>query len=176
MNFCSHCGSAQLIHTIPEGDNRLRYVCTQCETIHYQNPKMVVGCLVEWEGHILLCKRAIPPREGYWNLPAGYLENGETLQEGALRETREEAGLEVDLIRLHAVYNIPRISQIYFFFLAKANQEHIPGGPESLEARWFLPEQIPFEDMAFPSSTYAIQQHLQSPPEAIDVHLGGWQD
>ena len=103
---------------IPEGDNRKRYCCQNCHTIHYQNPKMVVGCLPYFEDKILLCKRAIEPRYGYWNLPAGYLENGETLEGGALREAQEEAGIDIQIERLHCVYNIPRISQIYFFFLA----------------------------------------------------------
>jgi ADP-ribose pyrophosphatase YjhB (NUDIX family) len=160
MNFCSHCGSDALRFEIPTGDNRPRYCCPDCGHIHYQNPNMVVGCLPVWEDKILLCRRAIEPRRGFWNLPAGYLENGETVQEGALRETREEAGIEVDLLRLHTVYNIPHVDQVYLFFLAQMRSPEFDIGPETLETGLFAPNEIPFDDMAFHSSVYAIKQYL----------------
>lgn len=175
MKFCSECGSDQLKWEIPPDDNRMRYICPQCETIHYQNPKMVVGCLPVFEGKILLCKRAIEPRIGFWGLPAGYLEMGETLEGGALRETAEESGAEVEIIRLHCVYNIPRISQIYFFFLAQMKSPELKLGVESLDGRLFDPKEIPYEDMAFPSSTFAIRRYLEFLEQDFEgVHVGSW--
>ncbi|MEM6806875.1 MAG: NUDIX hydrolase, partial [Bacteroidota bacterium] len=161
MKYCSNCGSDQLVKKIPDGDNRVRICCENCGMIHYQNPKVVVGCVPVWEDKILLCKRAIEPRKGYWGLPAGYLENKETLEEGALRETLEESGAAVELVRMHAVYNIPRISQVYVFFLAQMRNSHLDPGEESLDAKLFLPEEIPYEEMAFPSSTFAIRKYLE---------------
>ena len=106
MNFCSHCG-AGLMQRIPAGDDRLRFVCDQCQTIHYQNPRMVVGTIPEWKDRILLCRRAIEPRAGLWTLPAGYLENGETMIDGARRETREEAGAILEALAPFALFDLP---------------------------------------------------------------------
>ena len=111
MNFCSACGSARLEFRVPDGDHLARFVCADCATIHYRNPKIVVGCLPEWEGAVLLCRRAIEPRHGLWTLPAGFLENGETLSAGAMRETLEEAEARVDLLDLYTVINLPQIGQ-----------------------------------------------------------------
>lgn len=175
MNYCSNCGSDQLVRRIPEGDNRERICCGNCGMIHYQNPKVVVGCVPVWEDKILLCKRAIEPRKGYWGLPAGYLENKETLEEGALRETLEESGAAVELIRMHAVYNIPRISQVYVFFLAQMKNSRLDPGEESLDAKLFAPEEIPYDEMAFPSSTFAIKKYLEDLDQGFSaVHLGAW--
>lgn len=136
---------------------------------------MVVGCLPVFEDKILLCKRAIVPRAGYWNLPAGYLENGETLEGGALRETREEALAKAEIVRMHCVYNIPRINQIYFFFLALLPEPKFGVGEESLEVRLFDFDKIPYEQMAFPSSVFAIQKYLEyKDTEYHGVHLGCW--
>ncbi|MDW3650066.1 MAG: NUDIX hydrolase [Bacteroidia bacterium] len=175
MNYCSNCGSEQLVKKIPEGDNRPRICCENCDSIHYRNPKMVVGCLPVWEGKILLCKRAIEPRKGYWGLPAGYLENKESVEEGALRETLEESGAEVDIVRMHAIYNIPRISQVYIFFLADMRGPELDPGEESLEAKLFELDEIPYEEMAFPSSSYAIRKYIEDLKEGFKaVHLGAW--
>lgn len=136
---------------------------------------MVVGCLPIWEGKILLCKRAIEPRIGLWGLPAGYLENKETVEAGALRETLEESGAEVDIVRMHAIYNIPRISQVYIFFLAQMRGPELDPGEESLDARLFDPSDIPFDEMAFPSSSFAIKKYLEDVQEGFKaVHLGAW--
>ncbi|MEL7340018.1 MAG: NUDIX hydrolase [Bacteroidota bacterium] len=176
MNYCSHCGSDQLKWEIPPDDNRPRYVCANCQTIHYQNPKMVVGTLPIYDDKILLCRRAIEPRKGYWGLPAGYLEMGETLDGGAFRETVEESGAQIEILRLHAVYNIPRISQIYFFYLARMLSDQLDIGPETLEADLFGPEEIPYEEMAFPSSTFAIKKYLEHKDNKfVGVHQGHWQ-
>ncbi|PTM38465.1 NUDIX domain-containing protein [Leptospira borgpetersenii serovar Javanica] len=114
MKYCSSCGSS-VVYKIPEGDNRSRYVCDNCGTIHYQNPKIVVGSIPVWENRILLCKRAIEPRKGYWTLPAGFLENRETVEEGAVRETQEEANAEIRIVGLHLQYSSYQ-SDLYVFF------------------------------------------------------------
>ena len=118
MKFCSQC-SAPVALRIPDGDALPRHVCTACGTIHYQNPKMVVGCIPEWEDKVLLCRRAIEPRRGMWTVPAGFMENGETTFQGAIRETLEEANARVEVDSLYALYNIPHISQVYLLFRAR---------------------------------------------------------
>ncbi|BBP05079.1 ADP-ribose pyrophosphatase [Sulfuriferula plumbiphila] len=148
MNFCSECGSG-VIHTIPDGDNRLRHVCLQCNTVHYQNPKMVVGCLPEWEDKVLLCRRAIEPQYGLWTLPAGFMENNETTQQGALRETMEEAGARVEIEQLFTLYNLPYISQVYLMFRARLLDLDFAPGPESLEVALFREDEIPWDQIAF---------------------------
>lgn len=136
---------------------------------------MIVGCLPIFDSQILLCRRAIPPREGYWNLPAGFLENGETLEEGAVREAKEEAGIEGEVIGLQSIYNVPKINQIYFFFLVKVKNKSLDIGIETLEAEWFEPEAIPFVDIAFPSTTFAIQTYLNpETPSSYKVPTGTW--
>ena len=111
MKFCSNCGATVELR-VPEGDALPRFVCTACHTIHYQNPRMIVGCIVEWEDKVLLCKRAIEPRYGLWTVPAGFMENGETTFQGAARETLEEANARVEIGQLYALYNIPHINQV----------------------------------------------------------------
>ena len=151
MKFCSHCGSDALRFDVPAGDNRPRYWCPACETIHYQNPKIVVGTVPVWEGKILLCKRAIEPRMGYWTLPAGYMENGETLQEGAARETWEEACATVEVGDLYTVFNLPHIYQVYMFFLGQVVDGKYDVGEESSDAALFSEEDIPWDELAFPT-------------------------
>ena len=152
MKFCSECAHPVTV-AIPEGDNRPRYVCTQCGTIHYQNPKMVIGSIPVWEEDgelkVLLCKRAIEPRYGYWTLPAGFLENGESLGAGAARETLEEANARVALGDLYVVISLPQISQIYVMFRAELVDADFGPGPESLEVRLFREDEVPWEQMAF---------------------------
>ena len=116
MNFCSHCGSDRIVRQVPAGDNLPRSVCAACGTIHYENPKIVVGCLPEWDGRVLLCKRAIEPRYGLWTLPAGFLENGESVVDGALRETAEEANARVAVLDLYTLISLPQIHQVYVMF------------------------------------------------------------
>src|SRR5690606_27510596 len=139
--------SNSLVYTIPGGDTRARYCCSHCGTIHYQNPKIVVGCIPVFEDKILLCRRAIEPRYGLWNLPAGYLENGETVEEGALRETREEASIEVELVRLHSIYNLLHVQQVYLFFLAKMHSPQCACGAESLEVQLFEEMHLPWNQL-----------------------------
>ena len=151
MKFCSHCGNPNLQFSLPEGDNRPRYWCQDCETIHYQNPKIVVGAVPIWEGKVLLCKRAIEPRKGYWTLPAGYMENGETLQEGAARETWEEACATVAIGDLYTVFNLPHINQVYVFFLGDVEDGKYGVGEESSDAGLFALDDIPWDELAFPT-------------------------
>jgi ADP-ribose pyrophosphatase YjhB (NUDIX family) len=148
MKFCSACGSS-VTQTIPAGDNRPRFVCPECDTIHYQNPKMVVGTLPVWEDKVLLCKRAIEPQYGKWTLPAGFMENHESTQEGALRETFEEAGARVEISHLFTLYNLPYISQVYLMFRARLLDLEFAAGPESLEVALFTEAEIPWDQLAF---------------------------
>jgi ADP-ribose pyrophosphatase YjhB (NUDIX family) len=149
MNFCSHCGTAVIV-TIPAGDHLPRYVCTDCGMIHYQNPKIVTGCIAEWQDKILLCKRAIEPRYGLWTLPAGFMENAETTAQGAARETREETRAEVEIVSLYALFNIPHISQVYLLFRARMDDLDFGPTDESLEVDLFAEDEIPWEELAFP--------------------------
>lgn len=148
MKFCSNCG-ATVARKIPAGDSLPRYVCDACNTIHYQNPRMVVGCIPEWEGRILLCRRGIEPRHGLWTVPAGYMENGETLAAGAARETLEEACARVEIGALYAVYNIPHVNQVYLLFRARLLDADFAPGEETLETQLFDEAQVPWDQIAF---------------------------
>ena len=148
MKFCSDCGAAVSLK-IPAGDSLPRYVCDACATIHYQNPKMIVGCIAEWENRILLCRRAIEPRMGLWTVPAGFMENGETTAQGAARETLEEANARVEVGPLYAMYNIPHINQVYILFRARLLDLDFSAGTESLEVKLFDEADIPWEQIAF---------------------------
>lgn len=168
--FCQRCGGS-LKQLVPAGDNRPRAVCSKCEFIHYENPKNIVGCLLEWQGKVLLCKRSIEPRRGFWTLPAGFMENQETTLEGAAREVREEAGAECDELRLFAVYNLPRISQVYLMFFGRLRDGFAEAGEESLEVRLFSQDEIPWDEIAFPVMTEALTRYYEGKQERIrDVH------
>jgi ADP-ribose pyrophosphatase YjhB (NUDIX family) len=147
---------------IPDGEDRERAICAHCGFIDYRNPKIVVGSVAAFEGRILLCRRAIDPRKGYWTLPAGYLELGETAEEGALREAREEAGAELRIDRLLAVYSVPRIGQVQLIFRALLENPALAPGSESLEARLFEFADIPWPEIAFPTVHWALQHHRES--------------
>ena len=149
MKFCSHCGSADIALRIPPGDSLPRFVCGACDASHYENPKIVVGCLPVWEDRVLLCKRAIEPRYGLWTLPAGFLENGETLQSGAERETLEEADARVELGELYTVISLPQIHQVYMMFRSRLLDLDFGPGTESLEVRLFDESEVPWEQLAF---------------------------
>ena len=160
MNFCSNCGSSALEHSIPDGDTLPREVCSNCGTIHYQNPKVVVGCLPEWDGQVLLCKRAIEPRYGLWTLPAGFLENGETILAGAARETVEEARAQVEVGALYTVISLPQINQVYVMFRARLLDLGFGPGPESLEVRLFDEAAIPWNELAFRTITRTLRNYF----------------
>ncbi len=176
MRFCSHCGSDRIALRIPDGDNLPRFVCAACGTIHYQNPKVVVGCLPEWEERVLLCRRAIEPRYGLWTLPAGFLENGETIVAGAARETLEEARARIELGDLYTVISLPQISQIYVMFRARLLDLDFGPGTESLEVRLFREDEVPWEELAFRTiartlRTYFLDRKLGAFPARVSTLL-----
>lgn len=148
MKFCSHCG-APTQTKIPDGDSRPRQVCTRCHTIHYVNPRIVAGTVCQWQDKVLLCKRAIEPRYGKWTLPAGFLEIGETMAEGALRETHEEAGADATVGPLFSILDVPHAEQVHVFFQARLNSPELDPGIESLTARLFTEDEIPWDEIAF---------------------------
>jgi len=160
MNYCTHCGHS--LHVGQIGTDPIkRYYCAECGMIHYSNPKMVVGCVPFFEDKVLLCKRAIDPFVGFWNVPAGYLENGETVEEGAQRETWEEACAEVRIETLHTVFSITHINQIYLHFRAALlNPDTFFPGEESLEAELFDEASIPWHELAFSSTQFALEKYF----------------
>lgn len=159
MNFCSNCGSAVHLSIIP-GDTVKRFYCDTCGTIHYQNPKVIVGCLARQGSKILLCKRAIEPQIGKWGIPAGYLENGETIEAGAVRETFEESyGVVADL-SLHCLYNLPHVNQLYIFYTATLVSWDFVPNAETSEAALFEPDEIPWHELAFTSNRFALEKYL----------------
>jgi ADP-ribose pyrophosphatase YjhB (NUDIX family) len=148
MNFCSHCGAAVTLR-VPADDTLPRYVCDTCETVHYQNPKIVAGCIPEWEDKILLCRRAIEPRHGLWTLPAGFMEKGETTLQAAARETLEEAGARVEVGALYTVFSLPHIDQVYLFYRGRLTDLDYAPGSESLEVDLFHEHVVPWDQLAF---------------------------
>lgn len=164
MKFCSECAHPVLFMVPPE-DNRPRYVCAQCGTIHYQNPKMVIGSIPVWDHdgdtRILLCKRAIEPRYGYWTLPAGFMENNETTSEAAIRETEEEAGARVQMHELFSLLNVPHVHQVHMFYRATLLDLDYAAGNESLEVKLFGETEIPWDDIAFPTIAYTLKFFLE---------------
>lgn len=160
MNFCAQCG-ASLRFEVPPSDNRPRHVCSSCATVHYQNPKIVAGCIPEWEDRLLLCRRAIEPRSGMWTLPAGFMELGETSSEAALRETLEEANARVDMLGLYTVMNLPHIDQVYMMFRGRLLDLEFSAGDESREVALFKPAEIPWAELAFPTIRHTLQFYVQ---------------
>lgn len=160
MKFCSECAHPVAL-LIPPDDNRPRYVCQQCGIIHYQNPKMVIGSIPAWEEHgevqVLLCKRAIEPQYGYWTLPAGFMENNETTEAAAVRETEEEAGAHIALHPLFSLVNVPHVHQVHMFYRATLLDLEYAAGTESLEVKLFSEENIPWEDIAFQTVAYTLK-------------------
>jgi ADP-ribose pyrophosphatase YjhB (NUDIX family) len=160
MKFCSSCASPIVIQ-IPADDTRERHVCPACGAIHYQNPKMVVGSIPIWQADdgvkILLCKRAIEPRYGYWTLPAGFMENSETTSQGAQRETQEEAGANVLLHELFSILNVPHVNQVHLFYRATLLDINYQAGTESLEVQLFAEHEIPWNEIAFPTVSHTLK-------------------
>ncbi len=148
MKFCSACGQS-VAQKVPAGDNRPRYCCDSCGAIHYENPRLVVGTVPVLGRQVLLCKRAIEPRYGYWTLPAGFMENGEAVSEGAARETLEEAGAVVDIGALFSVLDVPHVHQVHVFYLAQMRSADLDPGEETLEARLFDEADIPWDELSF---------------------------
>lgn len=172
MKYCSNCGTRVELR-VPEGDNLPRYVCPACRVVHYQNPKIVVGCIPEWEDRILLCRRAIEPRHGLWTVPSGFMENAETLVQGAARETLEEANARVEMGNLYAIYNIPHINQVHVLFRARLLDLDFKPGIESLDVQLFEEPEIPWDTLAFrvihePLKRYFEERKL----EKLGFHMG----
>ena len=169
MNFCNQCG-ARVELRIPPGDLIARHVCDACGTIHYQNPRLVVGCVPEREGRILLCRRAIEPRRGFWTVPAGFFENGETLQQGAARESREEALAEVEIGSLLSVVHVLHARQVHVFFRGTLLEPQFGAGPESLEVELLRPDEIPWPELAFPSTEFSLRRYLEDRAAGVESH------
>lgn len=159
MKYCSQCGERVSL-TIPPDDDRQRFVCEACAHIHYENPRLVVCTVPRWGDRVLLCKRAIEPRYGLWTLPGGFLENGETTLEGALRETVEEAGAQVRLEGLYTLYNLPHIDQVHLFFLASLRDLDFKAGKESLEAELFTEDEVPWREIAFAAVADTLRHYF----------------
>lgn len=157
--YCQNCGSLAK-HTIPKGDTRLRWVCPACHTIHYNNPKVIVGALVLHNNQILLCRRAIEPRYGFWTLPAGFLEIGETMLQGAIRETYEEAEARITHPKLYALFDLPNFGQIHAMYLAHLKDGCFGAGEESLECRLFGFDEIPWDALSFESVVRTLRLFL----------------
>ncbi len=176
MKFCTACGGP-LVLQVPPGDSRRRHVCSRCGEIHYLNPKLVTGCIPESEdGRILLCRRAIEPRYGLWTLPAGFMENGESCQQGAARETLEEANARVEILQLYTTFNLPHIDQVYLLFRGRLLDGGFSPGEESLEVDLFDEADIPWDDLAFAVVRETLRLYFEDrrhgvyQPRVGDIH------
>jgi len=172
MNFCSNCG-AKVVLRVPPGDSLPRHVCDACATIHYRNPLMVVGTLPEWGDRILLCRRAIEPRLGFWTLPAGFMELGETTAQAALRETLEEARARVELGEVFSLLSVPHVNQVHLFYRARLVKEEFAAGEETLEARLFSENEVPWEKVAFRTVSTTLRHFFADRKEGkFRMHAG----
>jgi len=176
MNYCSACGTS-VTKKIPAGDNRLRFVCDSCQTIHYHNPKIVAGCIPEWDGQILLCRRGIEPKSGLWTFPAGFMEIGESTEQAAARETFEEAQALVERISLFAVLSLPHIGQAYLVFRGPMASPEFGVGEESLEVQLFTLSAIPWDEIAFPVVKEALRRYVDDVTQGtFQVHVASLSD
>jgi ADP-ribose pyrophosphatase YjhB (NUDIX family) len=170
--FCRACGSPAA-YVVPKDDNRERATCTACGEIHYENPLNVVGTVPVWQQRVLLCRRNIEPRFGYWTLPAGFMEQGESTAEGALRETVEESGAQVELQGLFTLLNVPRVSQVHLYYRAKMLNEQLNPGPETIEARLFSEHEVPWTDLAFQTVRQTLEHFFADQRAGVfGVHVG----
>lgn len=172
MKFCSQCGTPVTLR-VPVGDHLPRHVCDCCGTIHYLNPKIVAGCIPEWQGRILLCRRAIEPRHGLWTLPAGFMENGESAVAAAAREALEEANAVVENLTLYGLYSLLHVSQVYLMFRGQLRAGAASPGEESLEVGLFAEEEIPWEQLAFTVVQETLRQYFaERPTGGFNLHVG----
>jgi ADP-ribose pyrophosphatase YjhB (NUDIX family) len=160
LKYCNNCG-LKLDYRIPEGDDRPRFICDACQTIHYENPKMVVGCIPAWKDRILLCRRSIEPRYGKWTIPAGFFEQEETVEAGAKRELYEEACATVEFLEPYGLYNLAFISQVYLIFQGPLKDKNFRAGHESLETRLFKEREIPWDDLAFSVVRKVLRRYFE---------------
>jgi ADP-ribose pyrophosphatase YjhB (NUDIX family) len=159
MKYCSSCGAAVELR-IPADDNRARHICTACGIIHYQNPRLVIGSIPQWEDKVLLCRRAIEPQYGKWTLPGGFMENGESTGAAAIRETLEEACARISIIDLYSMYSLPHINQVHLLFRAELLDLDFAPGEESLEVRLFTEAEIPWDELAFRPVRYSLEHYF----------------
>jgi ADP-ribose pyrophosphatase YjhB (NUDIX family) len=172
INYCPSCGAAVELRC-PDDDNRPRHICTACGTIHYQNPNLVIGAIPEWEDKILLCRRAIEPRRGLWTLPGGFMENGESTTEAAIRETWEEANAHIEIGDLYSMYSLPYINQVHLLFRARLLDLDFGPGPESLEVRLFAEDEIPWDEIAFRPIKYSLEHYFADRSKGhFSFHIG----
>jgi ADP-ribose pyrophosphatase YjhB (NUDIX family) len=172
LNFCSNCG-AKLALRVPPGDTLPRHVCDQCGTVHYRNPLMVVGTIPEWEDRVLLCRRAIEPRCGLWTLPAGFMELGETPAQAALRETMEEARARVELGDVFSLLSVPHVDQVHLFYRARMTKHEFSAGEESLEVELFRESDIPWQEIAFRTTSTTLRHFYADRKEGrFRLHAG----
>ena len=173
IQHCRECG-APVIYRVPDdGDTRARAVCTRCATIHYENPLMVVGTLPVWQDKVLLCRRAIEPRWGKWTLPAGFMELGETTVEGAARETDEEAGAQIEMGALFTLLNVRQVGQVHLYYLARLTSDAFRPGVESLEARLFSEDEIPWDELAFRTVQRTLEHFFEDRRRgSFSLHCG----
>jgi ADP-ribose pyrophosphatase YjhB (NUDIX family) len=170
--YCSQCGNQSVIFKIPQHDTLHRHVCDHCNTIFYDNPKVVVGAVTTYQGNFLLCKRAIDPQKGLWTYPAGYLENQESLEDAARREAMEEAGVSIKLTRLLGIYSLTAVNQVHIIYAAEMIRPDNSPGHESIEVALFKQDQIPWENLAFPVIRWALSAHINNHPDSIDSNTG----
>ena len=172
MKFCSNCGS-QVVFKAIEGEHLPRFICENCGIIHYKNPLMVVGCVPIWEDKIMLCRRGIEPQFGMWNLPGGFMENNETVEEGAAREMLEETNGRVKILSLHTVFSVTHVNQVHLHFLANMEDLNYSETPESTEIALFTEGSIPWDEIAFASNLFAIKRYFEDRKNGIQkTHLG----
>lgn len=175
MKYCSDCGSDSILFSIPKGDNRTRHHCHDCGNIYYQNPKVICGTLPVYQGKVLLCKRAIEPRKGYWTLPAGFMENNETTLEAAQRESFEEAKAQISSPELYMIFNLPAFSHVYFFYRGELTRGEYGVGEESLETQLFSAAEIPWDALAFRTIQRSLKLYFSDrklnhyPTRVIDI-------
>ncbi len=168
------------VKRVPEGDERERLVCEQCDFIHYDNPRIIVGAVCTWQGRYLMCKRAIEPRKGFWTLPAGFMEVGEPAADGAAREAWEEARVKLEIDGLLAIYDVLHVGQVQLIYRARLRTPEYAAGPESLEVALYDWDDIPWDNLAFPTVRWALEAHrelgdrpLAAPFTNPDRDLGG---
>jgi len=172
MRFCSSCGASVELR-IPEDDSRERHICTACGIIHYQNPKMVICSIPVWGDKILLCKRAIEPRHGFWTLPGGFMENGESTTQAAIRETLEEANARIEITELYSMYSLPHINQVHMLFRARLLDLDFSPGQESLEVKLFSESEIPWDEIAFRPVRFSLEHYFKERSSgAFNLHIG----
>lgn len=173
LKFCPQCGSARLASGRPSGDTHDRQQCQDCGYIHYENPRIIAGCIIEQDGRYLLCQRANPPRPGTWTLPAGFMENGETTEQAALREVLEESGVTAQIICPYSIFSVPRISEVYIIFRARVLSIGADYGPETLACRFFAPDEIPWEHIYYPAIRQILERYIEERHQGVyGIYMG----